>query len=76
MHFRPGLAVRNPLGQEPWVLDLVTVDHLDQELMVRVHAVQGIVRVSLDWSVELCTAATADAETALVIEEQQRRAHR
>lgn len=72
MHLSPGLAVRNPLGQEPWVLDLVDVSLPDVELMITLAGVQGAVRVSLDWPVELYTAAAADLETSLLLGEHHR----
>jgi hypothetical protein len=72
MHLRPGLAVRNPLGQAPWVLDLVAVSRPDVELMVTLTGLQGTVRVSLDWPVEIYTAADADLEAVLLLDEHQR----
>lgn len=72
MHLRAGLAVRNPLGQAPWVLDLVAVSRPDVELMVTLSGVQGAVRVSLDWPVEIYTAADADLEAILLLGEHQR----
>ena len=72
MHLSAGLAVRNPLGQEPWVLDLVEVSRPDVELMVTLTAVQGVVRVALDWPVEIYTAAAADLEAGLLLDEHHR----
>jgi hypothetical protein len=72
MHLSAGLAVRNPLDQEPWVLDLVEVSRPDVELMVSLTAVQGVVRVALDWPVEIYTAAAADLEASLMLDEHHR----
>lgn len=72
MYVQPGVAVRNPLGQEPWVLDLVHVSRPDVELMVTLTGVQGTVRVSLDHMVEIYTTAAADLEASLLLEEGQR----
>jgi hypothetical protein len=72
MYLRPGLAVRNPLGHEPWVLDLVAVSRPDVELMVTLTGLQDTVRVSLDWPVEIYTAAAADLEAVLLLDEHQR----
>jgi hypothetical protein len=68
-HLRPGMAVRNPLGQEPWVLDLLEVGPPDVEQMVTLTAVQGKVRVVEDWPVESYTAADADLESCLLLDE-------
>lgn len=72
MHLRPVLAVRNPDGEEPWVLDLVAVSPPDVELMVTLTGLQGTVRVSLDWPVEIFTAAAAGLEASLLLDEHQR----
>lgn len=72
-NLRPGMAVWNPLGQEPWVLDVLAVGAGDTEKMVTVTAVQGSVRVAEDWPVHLYTMADADLEHCLLVEEEHRR---
>lgn len=72
MHLCAGWAVRNPHGEEPWVLDLVDVTRPDVDLMVTLTGLQGTVRVSMDWPVELYTAEAADLEASLLMDEHQR----
>lgn len=69
---RPGTTVRNPLGQPPWVLDIVAVQGPDAEQMVTLLAVQGTVRVADDWPVQLYTTEDADLESSLLLEEATR----
>ncbi|WP_370973680.1 hypothetical protein [Amycolatopsis sp. cg9] len=64
--------MRNPLGQPPWVLDIVAVQGPDAEQMVTLLAVQGTVRVADDWPVPLYTIADADLESCLMLEEVTR----
>ncbi|ASR39996.1 hypothetical protein BAY61_32465 (plasmid) [Prauserella marina] len=68
-----GITVRNPAGQQPWLLDLLAVHGPDAEQMVTLAAVQGTVRVAADWPVALYTAADADLESCLLLDEEQDR---
>jgi hypothetical protein len=68
----PGATIRNPLGQQPWVLDLLDVGDPDAEGMVALTAVQDTVRVAADWPVHLYTAADAVLEAGVLAAELDR----
>jgi hypothetical protein len=72
VHLKPGMTVRNPLGEEPWILDLVDVNEPDAELMVTLTAVQGVIRVAWDTWADIYTAEDAALEASLVMDEADR----
>lgn len=66
MYLKPGMTIRNPLGEDPWILDLVHVSLVDADLMVTLTAVQGQIRVMPDTWADIYTAADADLEASIL----------
>jgi hypothetical protein len=72
IELKRGMTIRNPLGKEPWILDLVDVSEPDAELMVTLTAVQGVIRVAWDTWADIYTAADAALEASIVMDETDR----
>jgi hypothetical protein len=72
LHLEPGMTIRNPLGREPWILDLTVVSKPDAQLMVTLTAVQGVVCVVLDTWADILTEADLAAEASIVMDEAER----
>lgn len=65
---RPGMTIHNPLGTEPWVLDVLAVTAPDATGLVTISAVQDTVQVAPDWPARPYTLADADLEATLLMD--------
>ena len=61
-----GMTIRNPRGEEPWVLDVLSVGPPDADGMVTLATVQGPIRICRDWPCDPYTQQDADFAALLL----------